>query len=339
MLRQICYAKKEDKPAGAAGISDRGIALILVLWVVVLMSMAALSLSLLTRTEALATLSFKEELEYKFLAEAGIQRGVMELLFRQANRDQQSILEGSEPYQCDGRAYEAEISGGRFRIRIMEESGKINLNALTDESGTVLKNLLVNSGVAEDRAAVIVDSILDWKDEDNLHRLSGAEDEYYQSLRKPYKAKNAEFDSLEELAFVRGVTGDILHGSRERGERKGILSFCTVFAKGDKINLNTAPPEILKAIPGMMDDMIRRILAYRDLGPAEKALETSRWTDAEYAAIAPYVTTAESNVFTIDATGYRDNDKRHYAVRATVAIEGAQKYRILYFQSPSTAGS
>jgi len=335
-MRQICYGKRRDKPVRAAGFSDRGIALILVLWVVVLMSMAALSLSLLTRTEALATLSFKEELENKFLAEAGIQRGVMELLFRRANRDQQSILEGSAPYQCDGRAYEAELSGGRYRMRIMEESGKINLNALTDESGLVLKNLLMNNGVAEDRAAVIVDSILDWKDEDNLHRLNGAEDGYYQSLPKPYKAKNADFDSLEELAFVRDVTGAILHGS---GEQKGILPFCTVFAKGDKINLNTAPREILKAIPGMTEDMILRIMAYRDLSPAEKALETAGWTDAEYSAIAPYVTTAESNVFTIDAMGYRDTDKRHYAIRATVVIEGAQKYRIIYFQSPSAAGS
>ena len=336
MILRICYEKRRDKPVRAAGFSDRGIALILVLWVVVLMSMAALSLSLMTRAEALATLSFKEELEYRFLAEAGIQRGVMELLYRQANRDQQSVLEGAEPYRCDGRAYEAEISGGRYRMRIMEESGKINLNALTDESGVVLKNLLVNSGVAEDRAVIIVDSILDWKDEDNLHRLSGAEDSYYQSLSKPYKAKNADFNSLEELAFVRGVTGDILRGA---GERRGILSFCTVFAKGDKINLNTAPQEILKAIPGMTDDMIRRIMAYRDLNPAEKATESAGWTDAEFAAIAPYVTTAESNVFTIDATGYRDNDKRRYDIRATVVIEGAQKYRILYFQSPSTAGS
>jgi general secretion pathway protein K len=325
-----------DRPVRTAGSSDRGIALILVLWVVVLMSMAALSLSLLTRAEALATLSFKEELEYKFLAEAGIQRGVMELLFRQANRDQRSILEGSEPYQCDGRAYEAEISGGHYRMKIMEESGKINLNTLTDESGIVLKNLLTGNGVAEDRAAIIVDSILDWKDEDNLHRLSGAEDGYYQSLPKPYKAKNADFDSPEELAFVRGVTSAILYGS---GEQKGILPFCTIFSKGDKINLNTAPREVLKAIPGMTDAMIQRIMAYRDLGPAEKAQETAGWTDAEFSVIAPYVTTAESNVFTIDATGYRDSDKRHYSVRATVVIEGAQKYRIIYFQSPSAAGS
>ncbi len=319
-----------------AGFSDRGIALILVLWVVALMSMAALSLSLLTRSDALATLSFKEELDYKFLAEAGFQRGVLELLYRQANRDQQSILEGAEPYRCDGRAYETEISGGHYRIRIMEESGKINLNALTDESGIVLKNLLMNNGVAEERAAIIVDSILDWKDGDNLHRLNGAEDGYYQSLSKPYRAKNADFDSLGELAYVRGVTSAILHGS---GEQRGMLSFCTVFAGGDKISLNTAPPEVLKAIPGMTDDMIRRVLAYRDLGPAEKAQESAGWTDAEFGDIAPYVTMAESNVFTIDATGYRDDEKRRYTVRATVVIEGAQKYRIVYFQSPSAAGS
>ena len=79
--------------------SRRGIALILVLWIVVLLSMAVLSLSLLTRTEALTTLSFKEELENKFFAEAGIRRGIMELFYRQANRNQQALLEGFEVFQ------------------------------------------------------------------------------------------------------------------------------------------------------------------------------------------------------------------------------------------------
>jgi hypothetical protein len=56
-------------------------------------------------------------------------------------------------------------------------------------------------------------------------------------------------------------------------------------------------------------------------------------------SIAAYVTTAESNVYSIDAMGYKENEKRHYTVRATVAIEGAQKCRMIYFRSPATMGS
>jgi general secretion pathway protein K len=315
---------------------ERGIALILVLWIVVILSMAALSLSLLTRSEALATLSAKEETENKFLAEGGIRRGVMELFYRHANRNRQVVLEGFEVYQCDGRAYTAEMADGHYRIRIADESGKINLNALTDNSGIVLKNLLMNNGVADETAVIIVDSILDWKDKDNLHRLHGAEDEYYQSLARPYKAKNAPFDSLEELVFVRGITRPILQGS---AERKGILPFCTIHSTSDKINLLSAPPEVLKAIPGMTDDMVQRIMEYRDLSPAAKGQHIAGWVGGDFSAIAPYVTTVESNVYSIDAVGYKESEKRHYAIRAIVAVEGAQRYRMIYFKSPATAGS
>jgi general secretion pathway protein K len=336
MIHQTCYEKQGDESAGTGPSAERGIALILVFWIVVLLSMAALSLSLLTRTEALATLSVKEELENKFLAEAGIRRGVMELFYRHANRNQQVLLEGFEAFQCDGRAYTAEMADGHYRVRITEESGKINLNALTDQSSVILKNLLMNNGVAEDTANTIVDSILDWKDKDNIHRLSGAEDDYYQSLPKPYKAKNAEFDSLEELVYVRGISKPILQGT---ADRKGILPFCTIYGKTNKINLHTAPLEVLKAIPGVTEEMIQRILAYRDLSPAEKSQPIAGWMGGDFNAIAPYITTAESNVYTIDAMGYKDNEKRRYSVRATVAIEGAQKYRMMHFQSPSTTGS
>jgi len=327
---------QNDKSLPTVPSLERGIALILVLWIVVILSMAALSLSLLTRSEALATLSAKEATENKFFAEAGTRRGVMELFYRHANRNRQEVLEGFEVFQCDGRAYTAEMADGHYRIRIADESGKINLNALTDNSGIVLKNLLMNNGVAEETAVIIVDSILDWKDKDNLHRLHGAEDEYYQSLARPYKAKNAPFDSLEELVFVRGITRPILQGD---AGRKGILPFCTIHSTSDKINLLSAPPEVLKAIPGMTDDMVKRIMEYRDLSPAARGQHIAGWVGGDFSAIAPYVTTVESNVYSIDAVGYRESEMRQYAIRAIVAIEGAQRYRMIYFKSPATAGS
>ncbi len=316
--------------------SERGIALILVLWIVVILSMAALSLSLLTRTEALATLSAKEEMENKFLAEAGIQRGIMELFYRHANPNQLVLLEGFEVFQCDGRPYTADMADGHYRIRITEESGKINLNTLTDNNGIILKNLLMNNGVPEDTAVIIVDSILDWKDKDNLHRLHGAEDEYYQSLPKPYKAKNALFDSLEELVFVRGISRPILYGS---ANGKGILPFCTIYPKTDKINLNSAPTEVLRAIPGMTDAMIQRVLEYRAFRPAEKVQPLAAWMGGDFNAISPYVTTVESMMYSIDAIGYKDSEKRNYAIQAIVAVQGAQKCRTIYFKSPAAVGS
>lgn len=331
----ITGQRKQLRSVLTAGRPERGIALILVLWIVVLLSMGGLSLSLLTRAEALATRSAKEELENKFLAEAGLRRGIMELFYRNANRSRQVTLEGLEVYQVDGRPYTSAMADGHYRLCIADESGKININRLTDHNGIILKNLLVNSGVAEEAAGVIVDSILDWKDADSLHRLSGAEDDYYQSLPKPYRAKNAPFDSLEELAFVRGMSRPILQGS---ADRKGILAFCTIYSHTDKISLNAAPLEVLKAIPGMTEEMIERIMEYRDLAPGARDRSLVQWIGSGYNAVAPHVTTAESNVYTIEALGYQEDEKRHYAIRAVVAIEGTQKYKMIYFLGPAMVG-
>lgn len=316
--------------------SEKGIALILVLWIVTILAIAAMSFSLFTRSEAKATLAYKEGVENKFLAEAGLCRAIMELFYRKTNGQQQVLREGFEIFQCDSRAYTGELADGRYLIKLTDESGKINLNALTDANGIVLKNLLMNRGITDGEANVIVDSILDWRDQDNIHRLSGAEDDYYQSLPRPYKAKNADFETLDELFLVRGLSSAILLGT---GEQKGILPYCTIYSKTDKINLNSAPPDVLKAIPGISEEIVERILQYRDLKPEEKVQLIAGWLGPDFNAIAPYVTAAESNIYSIDATGYKDNEKRRYAIHAVVMIEGTQKYRFLNHKSPSLSES
>jgi len=55
-------------------------------------------------------------------------------------------------------------------------------------------------------------SILDWRDPDDLYRMNGAEPDYYQSLKEPYRCKNGNLDSIEELLLVRGVTPELFYG-------------------------------------------------------------------------------------------------------------------------------
>ena len=53
---------------------------------------------------------------------------------------------------------------------------------------------------------VIVDSIQDWRDPNEEHRLNGAESDYYLGLPVPYRSKNADFDSCRRVLQVKGVT-------------------------------------------------------------------------------------------------------------------------------------
>ena len=126
--------------------SPRGIALLIILWVMTVLTVMAFSFTVMTRAESYGTLAFKEEMEKKLLAEAGIERGIMEIIYRSINRNQAVVLEGMEAWKLDGTAYTVDMGGGGCAVRIIDESGKISLNGLTDSSGIVLKKLLIQPG-------------------------------------------------------------------------------------------------------------------------------------------------------------------------------------------------
>ena len=312
-----------------------GVALIIVLWVMAMLIVIALSFSVMARTEVFSTITFKEQMLNKYLAEAGMQRAMMEIFYRNANKNNQITFTDEEVYQTDGRFYYGELSNGCYKFSIMDESGKISINTMNDVSGLILNNLLVNSGVEKETADAIVDSILDWKDADDLTRLHGAESDYYMSLPDPYKAKNANFDNLEELLLVKGVTPEMLYGNEEK---PGLIKFITLYSNTTTINIITAAPEVLKAIPLMSDADVRQILDYRNADNTKKDPAGIQAALAgDYAKISPYVSTSDSNVYAIEVMGYneKDNDKKGYPLKAIIMIDGNDRTKTLYYQSPA----
>jgi general secretion pathway protein K len=314
--------------------NQSGIALLIVLWIMVLLITMVFSFSVMARTEIFSALNFKRQIENKYLAEAGLQCGIMELFYRAANKNKQVTFVEEEILRTDGTAYTGKLENGSYQYRITDESGKIDINALTDSSGIILNNLLVNLGIDKETADTIVDSILDWKSPTDLHRLHGADSSYYLSLSDPYKAKNANFDSLEELLLVKGVTSDILYGNEER---PGVISFLTIQSKSGRININAAAPEVLKAIPFISDDAVQQIMNLRSANNTKTAadIQTSM-ADGDYSKMSPYITTADSNIFSIEVSGYKENEKNGYPLKAIVSIEDNGLYSVLSYQSPAS---
>lgn len=309
--------------------SEEGIALLFVLWVLTILMVIVLSFSYATRTETYSTLSFKEGIENKFLAEAGIERGIMELFYRNMYRDQDVILEGREVWKVDGTPFTGQLGGGNYTVGIIDESGKIDINNLTDLSGIILKSLLMNSGVQEEAANTIVDSILDWRDPDDLYRTSGAESDYYMTLPNPYKAKNANFDTLEELLLVKGMTPAILYGS---AEKKGIIDFITIYSNSPMISANAAPKEVLTAIPGITPEIADVIISSR----GEKKITNLQEFGVPVESFR-YLGVHESGIFTIESVGHKGSEKKGYAIKATVSISvGANEYKYRYYKTPTS---
>jgi len=315
--------------------SQKGIALLIVLWVMAILMVTVFSFSMMSRAETYGTLAFKEAEEKKFLAEAGIERGIMEIINISVNRNQTLTLVGKEPWKADGTIYTTDTGEGSYVVRITDESGKIWLNGLSDENSIILKNLLISQGTSPENADSIVDSILDWKDTDDLHHLNGAESDYYMSLPNPYKAKNADFETLEELILVKGITPEILYGT---DKTKGIIRYLTLYSNTTKININAAPKEILAAIPGMTAEMADQIIALRTSADSNSEEGVKTIIGANYSLMVSYISfgsTSSRGIYTVEATGYKGSPQKGYSILATVTFESQQKYRYLYYKMPA----
>jgi general secretion pathway protein K len=317
-------------------VDNKGFALLLVMWVIAILMIIVLSFSFTTKIETSSTLQFKDMIEKRFIAEAGLQRAIFEIFYFMYKHPSfaegvqgTSIIDETEMWKADGRYYEDKIKNGTFSVNIIDEQGKIDLNMAPE---IVLKNLLKTMGIDDQEADSIVDSIMDWKDADDLHRLNGAESDYYMSLPKPYKAKNANFDTVEELLFVKGIKPEMLFGTEQK---KGLIDFLTVHSKQRAINVNSAPKEVLMAIPGMTEEIADSIIEYRKEKRINNINEIHEILGTNFNSIMPYIIAGSSNIFTIESTGYKGNKKNGYTLRATIMIIGNNSYKYLYYKSPS----
>ncbi len=290
-----------------------------------------LPFTVMTRTQSHATLYFKEGMEKRFIAESGMQRALMEMFYRGANKGRQDISQ-AELLKVDGTPYTGQLGNDYYVYRVLDESAKINLNLLSDTSSLVLNNLLVNLGVPKETADTIVDSILDWKDADELHRLHGAESDYYMSLPNPYKAKNADFDTVEEVLMVKGMTPEILYGT---GRTAGIFGYLTVYSKAGGINVNTAPRAVLAALPGMTPEAADQVISLRESTGPTVPVDLRAVLGDRFTALAPFIGGSESDTYTIDSTGFKQGEKQGFTVKSTVSIAANGVYKCIYYKSPA----
>jgi general secretion pathway protein K len=198
------------------------------------------------RLEAVTATNFRHALGETWLAEAAYQRALAEILpeVLAHELDLTGILGFRRtrlgPLRIPERL-DVPVGPGRLSYRLTDETGRLNLNRASRD---VLNRLLLELGVEKRARDMIVDSIQDWRDPNEEHRLNGAESDYYTALPVPYRSKNADFDSVDELLQVQGVTREMLYG---RGETPGLAEHLTVWGAG-AVNVNTASPLVLRAM-------------------------------------------------------------------------------------------
>jgi general secretion pathway protein K len=167
-------------------LRQSGIALVIVLWAVLLLTVLAGSQVLQARTYYQFAVVEVRSAKARALAEAGVQLGLHQL-----------ISGAEQPAPGPFRLAEGEI-----RLRIENERGKLDLNS---GDGAVLQGLLTRY-VEESAAESLLASIQDFKDTDDEVRESGAEAAEYRAAGLDYTPKNARFEAVVELQAVLGMT-------------------------------------------------------------------------------------------------------------------------------------
>jgi len=236
---------------------QRGVALILVLWTFAAVAVLAAEFARAMHDEAASTRNYKESTRARMVAIAGLNEVILAIQADRENSDRSldeyEDAEDVDPVrslsQGDGQWVQASFRGSIYEVRVLDEAGKLGLNAI---DGTKLRLIFENLEIPDSDAETIADSILDWSDPDDLHQPNGAESEYYEGLDRPYRAKNAPFDSVEELLLVRGVTRDVFYG---HDGVPGLRDLFSVFNKKAGVNPGSATPEVIQAITGLDRDV------------------------------------------------------------------------------------
>lgn len=315
--------------------NNSGIALFLVLWILAFLSVIVGEFCYAMRTEINITRNFKEQTEAYYIALAGLNTAIKEIIRNKTGPLQTEHTE--TPTEENTEDTENKISwrinfdippvpfeNGAFKVRIDNESGKININTANTQLLRMVLNTFQMSNSEKD---TIVDSILDWRDKDNLHRINGAENDYYHSLPKPYDCKNGDFDSIQELLLVRGVTPQIFYG--------GLKDLFTVYPKNtlhnyrnrgtNKININAASAKMLRALPNMTDDMVKALIEYRKEKDFDSLTEVLSIVGPQvYDSIARFITQNMNTYYTITSTGTINGSKTNVGLRAVVQIDPGQ---------------
>ena len=224
--------------------SQRGIALIVVLWLTVLIAVIGSSFAYSMRGEALAARNTMSLAQARAAADCAVERTAFEVSRPRVAAD---------AWNADGQPHawtEGEVA---LTATAYDESARIDLNTAPD---ALLKGLLQNvAGLDQEAAQRTLEAILDWRDADDLKHPNGAEAPEYQAAGSKYVPTNAPFESVGELQRVLGMTPALM---------TRIAHTLTIYSRQPGVNLMTAGRDVLLAMPGVTPELADTFIATRD---------------------------------------------------------------------------
>ncbi len=329
---------------------ERGIALLLVLWVFMILGVLALDFARYMRDDAMAAVNLADETRGYYIALAGMNRAIFDAERKREEGTPTTTGANTAPKGLDtdaddddellvppdGEWHEGDFAGGRWSVRMIDEGGRIALNRVQAD---VLTRVITNLAQARINASgkldtgfdrrtsaqvdTVVDSILDWRDHDSMTRPHGAESDYYLKQKVPYRAKNAFFDSPEELLLVRGVTPELYYGTDGVPGLRDVFTVYGAVSGPATVNVTTTTPAVLRALLGIDEEAAENLLAQQANGEPIVDLVKAQLIAAGQPTIATLIVGGQApNVVRIDARGDVAAERNLSRVQAVAEIGG-----------------
>lgn len=255
---------------------NRGSALIVALWIILILSLLIASFAFDMHVEADILSYYRNRVKAQYIAQSGMELSKLILSrLEDIDPDDPGIGEEDEALHTAAvnlsrgvavRGLTRPIGEGLLTLDIEPEEGRRNINQLTDEDW---EEILDQANVPQERWAELIDCFLDWTDEDDLRRLHGAESDDPFYVDRGIVVKNAPLDTVDELLLIKGFDEEVVFGSPAgtppEESIRGIAYWLTAWSHG-RVNINTASREVLLTLPGMDEWAVDAIIEQR-VGP------------------------------------------------------------------------
>ncbi|WP_198243492.1 general secretion pathway protein GspK [methane-oxidizing endosymbiont of Gigantopelta aegis] len=220
--------------------SCSGVALVIVIWVLSLLTLMAASFALTMRRETAVVVSMRDHAVIQALAQSGVSMAQKMLLHTDKNKQ----------WRDDGSLYQFSLQNATIRVKILSEAGKFSLNKVDP---VTLGQIMVQTPLSQAAQQALISAILDWRDADDLVRINGAEKEEYKVAGLPYGPANQPFRSMQELQQVLGMTPTVY---------RQLKKLFSLYNTQGKVNLAVADKAVLSIVTGLdgktIDDYLRQ---------------------------------------------------------------------------------
>lgn len=295
--------------------SDRGMALVITLMILVIITALVTEFSYGIYTTTSALYNWKDSQKLSFISRSGVTLAIKTI----------SNIQNTYSYTYPARVEIPVVNivegfEGEVLIIAEDENSKFNLNSLIYQNGmlnadaiTAFKRLLKNLKLKED----IAERVADWIDKDNQPRLPESEE----------GAKNAYIDCKNELLSIKGIDSKTY---------EKLAPHITVYGidrpDSQLININTAPIPVIMSLDDLVTKgLAERVVHYREATPFKNISDIVKVAGFDGTLGQSLISKIAVKAENFRITSIAKDNKVQRVIESVVKINGSSQASIKYW--------